>query len=90
MTIRQFQAQKILPILTALAEGKEIEYNYPEDGWRTVTEVDIVRESVNYRVKPRRVWVVYKNGELHSVQPVEQNLECLEGFTQVYMEEVSK
>lgn len=59
-------AKELLPIITAFANGEEVQYN---GGilWATVTEPTFEAASKDYRIapKPRKVWVnEYENGDL--------------------------
>lgn len=54
-------AKKMLPIITALAEGKKIEEDsLMDDNWKEVTDIDCETNSVFFRIKkePRRFWII--------------------------------
>ena len=48
------QAKEFLPIITAFAEGKDIEFNLPGDGlgWQRTSTLCFSSEPFNYRIKP--------------------------------------
>ena len=59
-------AKELLPIITAFANGEDVEYN---DGgkWIQLNHPSFLDEPSDYRIapKPRKVWVnEYENGDL--------------------------
>lgn len=56
------QAKALLPIITAFAEGKTIEFNFPEDnlGWVKGTDFNFEYNPEFYRVQPAKVIYQYK------------------------------
>lgn len=60
------QAKELLPIITAFAEGKNIQWLLPDDTfWRDIEDDDIQEPMENYkwRIKPepREFWLVDNN-----------------------------
>ena len=59
-------AHEYLPLVQALADGKTIQFNYEEDGWKDTESVELQYSAKYYRVKPEPrtfdVWI-HKNGE---------------------------
>src|ERR1051325_2268683 len=55
----QAQAQKWLPLIQALAEGKKIQYNFRNQGWHDAIEPSFLDDDTEYRLKPepRRIFI---------------------------------
>lgn len=66
MTMTRKEAKKILPIITAYAEGKTIQFRDSDCGWRDTTD-DIVSGYLimkpnDYRIKPEPTYRPFKDG----------------------------
>ena len=60
-------AKELLPIITAFANGEDVEFHRLDVGWTTIVSPSFDSEPANYRIapKPRKVWVnEYPHGEL--------------------------
>ena len=57
------KAKKLLPIIQAFAEGKEVQFNYGKSeanpAWRVCQDLDFFADPNRYRVKPelKEIWV---------------------------------
>ena len=76
----QEQAKKLLPIIQAIAEGKELEYSFNGVTWLDETKADfeletichdIIAGSVDYRIKPEEVKPIFTN-KIEDYTPVEE------------------
>lgn len=56
------RAKELLPIITAYAEGKEVEYRSKDDpyGWIVGTDLGFSSNRHEYRIKPEKVKYKYK------------------------------
>ena len=47
------RAKALLPIITAYAEGKTIQYNYTAGGWHDAHDISFNEPPTSYRIKPQ-------------------------------------
>lgn len=61
------QAKRLLPIMEAFANGKDIEYLSDRSQWRAVGET-VYWDAACYRIKPepQKFWVVWHNNAVVS------------------------
>ena len=54
------QAKKLLPIITAFAQGKEIQYQNARYGWLDSTNLSFAYPVQKYRIKPDLIILKYR------------------------------
>jgi hypothetical protein len=76
-------AKELLPIITAFANGDDIQSQSPGGNWSIINEPGFSLEPSRYRIapKPRKVWVnEYKSGNLYAHTSKEDADDCVLGW----------
>lgn len=97
MIIKRNEAKILVPIISAYAEGRILQYK-EEEGWRDIEDSEglstntIIKEAENYRIKPEQKYRPFKDAEecwneMQKHQPFGW-IKCKEGrFNIVYVDD---
>lgn len=69
--MNRLNAHLFLPLIQALIDGKQLQYNYNRTGWEDFEkdeEIGFHDDLEHYRIKPEpRTWVIYQNVYTHQI-----------------------